>query len=114
MATAKACESNKKCISHTEMFSTLGTMIIILNFKFCSFNALLIASAIEATYYPTNTSLNTEKLFGMPHNPTPLFDIMQETFAMHASGNTTVWISSTENMAALLDVFKANTVNIFI
>eukprot|EP00118_Oscarella_pearsei_P028999 m.3444 g.3444 ORF g.3444 m.3444 type:complete len:736 (+) comp9384_c0_seq2:31-2238(+) len=84
---AKAC-ARSPCLHQTEMLTSLGPLL-------------------QGEFYREELSMHEEKLYSREDNPNPLLDIIHKTYAMHATGKATVWISSVQELASLNQVFKA-------
>ena len=66
----------------------------------------LLAPRLSALYPIEPKGEAKEKVYSPANNPSPVYDIMQEIFAMSLEGRVTVWVKDRTEISSLRQAIK--------
>lgn len=68
----------------------------------------VVAPRLGALYPLKEGKSAKDEIYSSAYNPSPLFDIMQQVYAMHLQGTVSVWVQDRSEMSSLRNSIKVN------
>ncbi|KAK3092024.1 hypothetical protein FSP39_024509, partial [Pinctada imbricata] len=87
-AYTQACQKPRHCVQQSPLFSQL-------------------APSITQTYRPDPSRSAVEDLYSAVDNPSPLLELLDEMYVMHASGIINFWVQDEKEMTSMLKTIQA-------